>query len=79
MYYCLIRYESESERRHQSVTRVSKVILIVLASSELNLLTLVFLEDCKDLLSGGQDGMIRQWQAQDATEVGEAINAISHI
>ena len=39
------------------------------------ILSLVFLEDGKHLLSGGQDGMIRQWRIEDAMEVGEAIKA----
>lgn len=37
--------------------------------------SLVFLEDGKHLLSGGEDGLIRQWYVEDGTTVGETIRA----
>lgn len=38
--------------------------------------SLIFLEDGKHLLSGGEDGMIRQWRVEDGTEAGQAMKAI---
>lgn len=42
------------------------------------ILSLAFLEDGKHLLSG-EIRMIRQWCADDGTEVGERIAASSHV
>lgn len=42
-------------------------------------LSLVFLEDGRHLLSGGKDGKIRQWRVEDASEVGEAIKTSSSV
>ena len=41
--------------------------------------SLVFLEDGKNFLSGGEDGMIRQWRVEDGREVGQPYRASSGV
>jgi len=41
--------------------------------------SLVFLEDGKSFLSGGEDGMIRQWRVEDGREVGQPYRTSSGV
>lgn len=41
--------------------------------------SLVFLEDGRHILSGGEDGMIRQWRVEDGREVGHPFRANSGV
>ena len=48
----------------------SKIIEI---NSQREVYSLVFVEDGKQIISGGEEGFLRRWQIDDGHEVGEAI------
>ena len=48
---------------------------IIETSDKHSIFTVFFAEDGKQVLSGGQEGMVRRWRVEDGHEVGEPIQA----
>ena len=51
----------------------------IVVEGRATIFTLLFLEDGKHLLSGGEDGMIRQWSIEDGKEVREPIEGSERV